>query len=231
MNLLTINTYDKDDYVDRWIDQCHSLDRSIWKFQVVKNGPSNIEWHNNEWKTIRCENPSIAPATLGYRAALSAAQIPSNVNTIVSVHAKTYLPDLSLLKKISNLEGFDVLLIDGWWPFSDHGGECLLAFAVNAKIWPSLIKKINSFPETLWNEVVMGRAIKELQLSTKKLSSESAMTTQDSSSYWIRNIDNSNLDLYCCEPSNGNMGFGHYAKPGGYHPIIVDSSGVVRRIK
>lgn len=91
--LLSINTYDKDAYVDHWVRQAQTLDRSRWRLQVVKNGPTDVTWDSGGWETVRCAN---APEPLGYRMALSATRVPSDIDAIVSVHAKSWLPDLGL---------------------------------------------------------------------------------------------------------------------------------------
>lgn len=222
--LLSVNTYDKDAYVDRWVEQCRSLDRSRWRLQVVKNGASDAEWHANGWETVRAANTSVS---LGYRESLAATVVAPDVDVVVSVHAKTYLPDLALLDRMTDLGGSEVMTLDGWYPFEERGGECLLMFSVSASRWPDLVRQLASYPEGLWNEVVLGRAIADLKLDAARLPTGAALATQDVMSYWIRDIDGTGLDLYCCEPSDGNMGFGHYARPGGYRPIRVSPSGVV----
>jgi hypothetical protein len=100
-------------------------------------------------------------------------------------------------------------------------------FSVTACHWTGLIDRMASHPDGLWNEVAMGGAMRDLGLDVLRLSIGPAMLTQDSTGHWIRDIDGTGLDLYCCEPSRGNMGFGHYSQPGGYRPIMVDHRGVV----
>lgn len=220
--LLSINNYDKDAYVDRWLRQAEALDPARWRVQVVTNGPGRRDF---PVETLSAPNSSV---NLGYRESLSAVGVPAVCGAVVSVHAKTWLPDLRLLDlMVGGLTYRDGVLLE--WPmFREEGapgGECLFLMAFTSRAWRTVVDRLAAEPADLQNEIAMRWAIHRAQLDVLRLPCV-VKTTQDGRSHRITDISASGLMMYGCEPST-NMGFGHYLEPGGYQPVRIGPDGTL----
>ena len=178
VRLLAVNSYDKDAYVRRWIDDARELDPTWWRLQVINSGPTRE--FPDAW-TVPAANPS---AIEGYRLSLSATVIDHDVDAIVSVHSKTHLTSLGLLDHVADrLPGHDAVFMERPPCFDDiGGGEHLFLFAVRADRWRELTEAISTAETGLWNEVAMARAVDAIGLDVYRMSARHRRTPTEHNS-------------------------------------------------
>lgn len=216
MRLLAINNYDKDEYVNRWLDQVKQLDSTKWLVQVITNGPANRAF---DTKTVKCANPP----GLGYRTSLLATEVDT-ASAVVSVHAKTWLPDISLIDRLVNmLHGYDGVFLPR--QYFNGAGEFCFMFVMTADAWRMMASTICDESPELFPEIALARAIDRLKLNILRVPAEFKLSAGACHSHWIKNVAGSRMDLYGCEP--GRFGFGHYQELDGYRNVSVDERGVV----
>lgn len=223
MFLLAINSYDKDEYVERWIEQISTLDRTRWAVQIVTNGPSGRVFSE---ETIRCLDGT--PAT-GYRSSLASHRL-DGIDVVVSVHAKVWLPDLDLLDVlVERLQHHEAVMFPRSMVFNgDDRAEFCFLFAMKAEQWRQTVNAFCTMPTEFHPEVSIGMAIDQCRLNVLRIPFGLVRSTEDRTGHWITNVCDSGRDLYGCEPCTDKIGFGHYLKPGGYTAVSVDQRGVVK---
>ena len=146
-HLLSINVYDKHEWVNAWERQFTYLPKERWDIQVVCNGPRP----KSDWLHVPgCEG--LEP-TDGYKRTLEAVTPLPETGMVVSVHAKTVLNDIRYLDLLAeglvnstehdgaflNQEQYITAIPDGRVSLSGAGQECLFMFMVRASRWSELM--------------------------------------------------------------------------------------------
>ncbi len=221
MRLLAINNYDKDEYVCRWLEQTKQLDKAQWVVKVVVNGPGASEFPGVE--TIRCANPTVP---MGFRCALAATQPGEEFEAIVTIHAKTWLPDLRLLDVlVERLHGHDAVMFKRGLIFTD--AEFNFIHVLTPSAWRRLMAQMSKYPEDGFPELIMAWSFDDCQLDTVRITGEAELADGRAEiGLRIKNVADTGMDLYGCEP-NKRTGFGHYLAPGGYQHVTIDTAGLV----
>lgn len=211
MRLLAINSYDKDACVDRWAAQVRLLDPVRWRAVLVTNGPSGRDWSGVGLPTVRCANPT---EVVGYRFALAATPVARDVDAVVSVHAKSWVPDLALLDLVADRAlgpDAEAALLQDWGLFDrDGGGECLFLMGFRRDAWVRAVARLRAHPIDSWNEVGLHRAVRACGIRVHRLPVGRTLTTGDQRSHLVMGIERPGLDLYGCEPGGLDLSFDHF---------------------
>jgi hypothetical protein len=197
--LLTINNYDKPQRVRAWIEQARSsLDQKQWAIQVITSGPITDGF---EAETIHVDNPS---SGVGYFNCLSGARPDEDTEVVVSVHAKTSLNSLQILKDMASeisLGFADGLFTEKFgfqdnWKGPERGESCFL-FAVSADLYREIIGMVHHFRPGWFPEVFLGGIVDAMQL-TFKIRRMPGKHERRGPNYRILGLDNK-CDLYGIE--------------------------------
>jgi hypothetical protein len=173
VNLLSINVYDKNEWVKAWESQFSKLDRNRWRLQVVCNGPRP----DSSW--IVASNPESDP-TMGYKSCLDRVFLTADIENIVSVHAKTVLSNIKCLDSIiDSMNGHDACFL-AKEPYAvvvsrnppviqwaDPWQECLFVFAVKASKWRKLIAEVGG--TKTGTEEAMTLSLEKLEFKVKRI--------------------------------------------------------------
>lgn len=159
MSLVAVNAYDKLDELDRWVSEVREF-LPDWRVRADWNGDRS--WSRAYDADFFRWFPNRGP-TLGTYDAYKFFTHPGDGQYVVSVHAKTWISDLTFIDRVCQRlgdDGMDALVVPD--PSFKPDGINLHMFVVRASLWEQValaVKKVES--DGLWPEVGMSRAISE----------------------------------------------------------------------